>query len=438
MSSPHDQSPGREILDYIDPTLLLPCDSEVWLGALQDTEEQDLLGHFVLPAGQGLEARLELLESHVAAHARTTHLPRDLFDSRHFGNFFSPFNVNTFARIFCRKRHYQHTVIHWPTFSLEKAALPLLMVVALTGATYSFHSRNGPGHITAARSFYRLADSYVFHELRKCVQGGASTSNIAESIELCQAALLMYALDTLLAGDEGVQCAAMTERLPALISTMRKLRFVGCRHDPSEDWSLFLQREQIIRLVSWAYGADCLITMSFNTPPFFSLLEMTGDLPCDPLIWDSDPSALESLRPFQDTTSYCIKGLMSWLLDDNMQSNDILERVPLFHLHIMLCAIQPIIFNLHISLSLPSQSDRLLRALATWRHLWGNAIDKLPDDQRKWLGVAKHVPDIEYLSRRIIEVSISSHADSSQYLKRVPSHTAREVHEFIREFVSRT
>ncbi|KAF7528399.1 hypothetical protein G7054_g10176 [Neopestalotiopsis clavispora] len=329
--------PGDEMFDFIDPTLLLPCDSEAWLGALQDTEEQGLLGSFAFPAGQGLAARLELLESEIAAHAHTSPLPRSPFDSDAFHRFFTHSNVNTFATIFCRKRHYQHQVIHWPTFSLEKASLPLLMVVALTGATYSFHPGNGPEHITAARSFYRLADSYVFHELRRCVGGGTRPCDMAESIELCQAALLMYALDTLLAGDEGVQCSAMMERLPALISTMRKLKFIGCRHDPSEDWVLFLQREQIIRLVSWAYGSDCLVTMSFNTPPFLSLMEMTGDLPCHPVLWDSDPTTLDSLRSLRDTTSHCLKDLMSWLLDDDMQPSETLAGVPLFHLHIMLC-----------------------------------------------------------------------------------------------------
>jgi hypothetical protein len=64
-------------------------------------------------------------------------------------------------------------------------------------------------------------------------------------------------------------------------------------------------------------------------------------------------------------------------------------------------------------------------------------MEKIPDAHRKWLGVTKNVPDIEYLSRRIIEVSISSEASCSRYLQRIPSCGAREIHEFIRCFVSK-
>lgn len=65
-------------------------------------------------------------------------------------------------------------------------------------------------------------------------------------------------------------------------------------------------------------------------------------------------------------------------------------------------------------------------------------MDKIPTNHRKWLGVAKNVPDLEHLSRRIIEVAASPEAGSSRYLQRVPSYGSREIHEFIRDFVSKT
>lgn len=101
-------------------------------------------------------------------------------------------------------------------------------------------------------------------------------------------------------------------------------------------------------------------------------------------------------------------------------------------------AIQHVIFNHHVTLSLASQSEKLLNALETWRRLSNRAINKLSENHRKYLGVAKHISGIEYLCRRIIEVSVGPQAGSSRYLQRVPSYTALELHEFIKEFVPRS
>ena len=345
VTPPQAQALSDETLDYIDPTLLLPSDRQaclvpVNLGGLYNTEEQSLLGAFLSFRSQGdrLAARIELLESHVGAHARSSDRHRDSFETTAFRRFFSVSNVYTFATIFCRKRHYRYPVIHWPTFALEEASLPLLMVVSLTGATYSYRPGHGPEHVNDARKLYHLADSYVFHQLGICLNRLPSGIDIAEAIQLCQAALLMYALDALLAGDAAMQHTAMTERLPALISAMRRLNFIGCRHSPSEDWQLFLHREHIVRLVSWTFCADCLATLSCNNPPIFSMLEMTGDLPCDPALWDTDSVlGFELLRSSRQRPSHCLKDLMSRSLEDDWRVNINWESLPLFHLHVMLC-----------------------------------------------------------------------------------------------------
>jgi hypothetical protein len=88
-------------------------------------------------------------------------------------------------------------------------------------------------------------------------------------------------------------------------------------------------------------------------------------------------------------------------------------------------------------MSLVQQSGRLLAALDTWRHLWNDTIEKLAENERAWLGVARHVSDLERLTRRIIEVAAdeSQTSATSKYLQRIPSCGMREIHEFMREFV---
>lgn len=349
------QAPSDNTIVYIDPAMLLPFDDgqtdigSLELGGLYDTDEQDLLGAFLsqtLPSQEDrLAARLDLLGMDVTAHASSGHCSAGVsFDPSSFRRFFSVSHVQRFAMIFCRKRHYRYPIIHWPTFSLQEAPLPLLMVVALTGATYSYRPGHGPEHIIEARSLYHLADSYVFHQLRVFLDGmpSSSDSNLAEAIQLCQAALLMYGLDTLLANDSVMQRVAMTERLPALVSALRRLELVGYRHDASggEDWQLYIQREQVIRLVSWTFCVDCLATLSCNNPPIFSVMEMTGDLPCDPAVWDADSeSALDSVRSCVTghEGSQSLKVLIPRFLDGGCQEIGEWEKLPLSHLHIIMC-----------------------------------------------------------------------------------------------------
>lgn len=351
----HTQAPGETTIGCIDSMMLLPFDDgqtdigSLELGGLYDTEEQGLLGAFLSQAPpsqeERLAARLDLLELGVTAHASSGHCPTGVsFDPGAFRRFFSVSNVQSFATIFCRKQHYRYPIIHWPTFALEEATLPLLMVVALTGATYSYRPGYGPERIIEARNLYHLADSYVFQQLRTFLYRLPRTPRVdlAESIQLCQAALLMYGLDTLLSNDCVMQRIAMTERLPALVSALRRLDLVGYRHAASggENWQLFIQREQVVRLVIWTFCVDCLATLSCNNPPTFSMMEMSGNLPCDPAVWDADSEpAFELVRSslIGHGASQSLKELMPRFLDSDFRGDSELDSIPLFHLHIIMC-----------------------------------------------------------------------------------------------------
>lgn len=356
VTPPQTQAPER--FDYIDPALLFPSDAESCMmmpfevGGLGNAEEQNLLGALLTlepredQCSDRLSLRLDLLESQVADHCRLNNGPwLDVFA---FRRFFTVSNVREFAMIFCRKRHYQYPIIHWPTFALEEASLPLLMVIPLMGASYSY-----PGYerenIIQARKLYHVADSYVAHQLQSYLGRqlpAIQDQHLSEAVELCQAALLMYALDNLLASDLDLQRVAITERLPALISAMRRLGFVGYCHQPHESWEVFIQRERIIRLASWTFCTDCIATLSFNNPPIFSMLEMSGHLACDAALWDADSAlAFERLQSsqYRQDPAPSLKHLMSSFINANQESsvNPDLENLPRFHLHIALCGKSP-------------------------------------------------------------------------------------------------
>jgi hypothetical protein len=125
---------------------------------------------------------------------------------------------------------------------------------------------------------------------------------------------------------------------------------VSVKHEVDEDWQTFILREQAIRTVAWTFCADCLATLTCNKPPSFSIFEMTGDLPCDPRLWEADVDSLSELgRKSGQDTSYSLKDLMShWLNADWHTPIDSIE-FPVFYLHIMLCGMLSVHTNFTVS-----------------------------------------------------------------------------------------
>ncbi|TLS28030.1 hypothetical protein PpBr36_02020, partial [Pyricularia pennisetigena] len=357
--------------------------------------------------------------------------------------FFTVWNVQAFAIIFCRKRHYQYPLIHWPTFHLEEVSLPLLMVVALTGATYSYRPGHGLENIKEARKLYHVADGFVFERLETFLRDTdaplSSQANQVKGLQLCQASLLMYGLETLSISDSAIHRIAVTERLPAIVTALRRLQTGG----------FLCTREQVIRLATWAFAVDGLATLCCNNPPVFSMPEMSGSLPCNPALWDADSGhAFGLLRREYGAGSLSLKGVMSRLLHGASKNHDCeMESLIPFELHIVICGKLPPVINLscgpptllehllrrHVRqlcnqsssilkslLSLPRQSTTLLQALTKWKRLWERALGRTSPHCRKYLGMANNIPAIEQLSRRIVQIATRPQTGSSRYLERVP------------------
>jgi hypothetical protein len=342
-----------EVLDYLDPSILLLFDHEPYCtsGALEapcSEHGNNLVGDFVSTQSSKstLSTRLYLLEAELNRHTTSSFGGSVFFDQQHYRSFFSTSNVHRFITTFCRKRHYRYPVIYWPTFEAEKVSLALLLVASLTGAAYSFDKGVGAADAFEGRQFYKIADAYVFRKLENMMDGPMTGHSFTHSIELCQAALLMYGLDTLPTGDTSLQQTAVTMRLPMLVSALRRLDLVSVRHDLNEDWQTFVHREQVARVVAWTFCADCLATLTCNKPPSFSIFEMSGHLPCDPRVWEADPnSILELGRKSEQDTSYSLKDLMSHWLNDDWHTPINRIKFPVFYLHIMLCGMSLVHIN---------------------------------------------------------------------------------------------
>jgi hypothetical protein len=346
-----------EVLDYLDPSILLLFDHEPYstsgvLEAPYSEHGKKPFGDFVSTQSSKsvLPTRLDMLGAELKRHAASSFGGSLFFDQQHYRLFFSISNVHRFITTFCRKRHYRYPVIHWPTFEAEKVSLALLLVVSLTGAAYSFDKGVGAADVFAGRQFYKIADAYVFRMLENMMDGPLTGHSLTDSIELCQAALLMYGLNTLPTGGIALQQTAVTMRLPMIVSALRRLDLVNVRHGLDEDWQTSIWREQTIRIVAWTFCADCLATLTCNKPPSFSILEMSGDLPCDPRVWETDLNSFSEIaRKSEQVTSYSLKDLMSHWLNDDWHTPIDSIKFPVFYLHIMLCGISPIQITLNLA-----------------------------------------------------------------------------------------
>lgn len=188
-----------------------------------------------------------------------------------------------------RQYYHQWPIVHWPTFDPEQAALPLLLAIMLTGDTYSCRRNETSGYVSPTSAIQKIADKYIFSHIKKCTNMANPTTNPHEVLELCQAAFLMNCIHINM-NDISLRQRVITNRHPLLISALRRLGLTGTIHElsgPGLEWNAFIYRETCIRLVTWTFLIDSLLTVYFNHPPLMSLAEMSSSLPCNDDVWDA-------------------------------------------------------------------------------------------------------------------------------------------------------
>ncbi|TXC10779.1 hypothetical protein FocTR4_00007478 [Fusarium oxysporum f. sp. cubense] len=70
----------------------------------------------------------------------------------------------------------------------------------------------------------------------------------------------------------------------------------------------------------------------------------------------------------------------------------------------------------------------------SWDSLWADAYERIPKDERKWLGIGKHTPEVMALSRRTIELIESGEAKESAYLQDIAFYDMAVFHEFVQKY----
>lgn len=205
---------------------------------------------------------------------------RGFFTTSHFRNAFI---------IFFRRRYYHKPPIHWPTFDLDKIAPHLLLAVVLTGTAYLQYLDHSSQHFLTT-SLLELAEKYIFQELKRLADQDSSPLTSSHMLEICQAAVLMNSLEGSTNHIEARRRIA-SKRIPTLVAILRKCGVVGLKHQSGQmeiSWDEFIHRETCIRVVSWTFTNDSLMSLFCNHPPAMTVKEVTGDLPCTSELWEAD------------------------------------------------------------------------------------------------------------------------------------------------------
>lgn len=76
-------------------------------------------------------------------------------------------------------------------------------------------------------------------------------------------------------------------------------------------------------------------------------------------------------------------------------------------------------------------------ALDRWEPIWDRAIDRVPSNQQQWLGIVRYSREIAWLTRKIIETSITKESEHSSYLQKIGIYSPVSIHQFIQRCSSR-
>ncbi|KAK7222212.1 hypothetical protein V2G26_010215 [Clonostachys chloroleuca] len=432
------ESNTGEPMAFIDPALLLSNYIDPFLnnylkldGVYDDSGPGAPGSPAPIMPGDTLERRLDLLSHELETYSWRKPKLSGSFHRESFQSLFTGENVRGFVIAFSRKRHYQLPIIHWPTFDILKAPLPLLLSVAMMGAAYSHTPGVEPDPAVQARAFHSISAPYIFSKLQKQIDADSEFENLQE---YCQAALLMIGLGTWVK-DQEIRRTFICKYSPKLNRVIRDHHLAQVKHDDDESWPSFIRKELKIRLASWSFYIDCLATLATNHPPLMLLSEMRGQSPCSAKFWDAETEE-EFIKRNADVVSYshCLVDQMTELMSDDWTEPQhlISSQISPYHLHAMSCAFMPVIFDLHSSKFPASHSATLFRALDRWDLLWASAIKQMPENQHKWLGVARNSPGLIWLSRQILKVGQTDEAKKWRYFQRIPSYTTADVFEFVR------
>ncbi|KAF5004522.1 hypothetical protein FDECE_8989 [Fusarium decemcellulare] len=398
--------------------------------------ENDELDSYTSPSDD-LSERMDFLLLSLQSHVVSNALLSDDLNSLQLRGFFTADNFRKLIHALYSQRFHHLHIIHWPTFGPETISLPLLLAAGMAGAAFlqrASQDSNIPAVVLPSPGLLETAEDYVFEELGRWSISAEAPRSMDLGLELCQAALLMgTAVD--FDNDEKTCERMANHRIPILMAALRTHGLPFARQAMSEDsteWSRFIRNESWTRTITWAFFSDSLKTMFYNIPPIMTMQTLESF----DLLRRMEPLGLEPL-----SLSTVVEDLLGDEWDQKLVYLRDLLSVPNLHAVIMsnmsdTAALHLVIFNFQAVMMPTGCYPLLIRALDRWGMLWDFVQARVPQSEKKLLGVARHAHELAWLWRMIVEYSGGKTKCEVKYLKRNICYDTTDFSKFLQSIKS--
>lgn len=170
---------------------------------------------------------------------------RGSFDRPTAKEVLGPESIIRFAATYFHLSHHHIPIVHRPSFGLPETSTALLLAVALAGAL-----RSPPrDDALSVRALARLFEEYTFLRLADIMsthEASVGSLNDNDLLGTVQAAILVNNVQ-FMNNDVATRRRIRTQRLPALVATVRRLGLFAMRHSPDTDWAQHVQEQSCIR-----------------------------------------------------------------------------------------------------------------------------------------------------------------------------------------------
>ncbi|KAL3960175.1 hypothetical protein ACCO45_005292 [Purpureocillium lilacinum] len=194
---------------------------------------------------------------------------RGSFDRPTAKEVLGPESIIRFAATYFHLSHHHIPIVHRPSFGLPETSTTLLLAVALAGAL-----RSPPrDDALSVRALARLFEEYIFLRLADIMsthEASVGSLNDNDLLGTVQAAILVNNVQ-FMNNDVATRRRIRTQRLPALVATVRRLGLFAMRHSPDTDWAQHVQEQSCIRIAHWTAMADWHQSIMFHMPPLAAI-----------------------------------------------------------------------------------------------------------------------------------------------------------------------
>ncbi|RDW74798.1 hypothetical protein BP6252_05940 [Coleophoma cylindrospora] len=376
-------------------------------------------------------------------------MAQENFNLRLAESVFTVHNLRHFVWVYFHRCHRHIPIIHRPTFDYEKATLPLVLALFLSGSQCAVPSDSA----ISAREFYDVAEEYIFSHstFRGLLQNGDNATNHNDEIEVFQAALLIQILQNS-RNDTKTRRWIRLKRHPCLVNAMRLSGLFGAKRRllpgdiSGSNWHDFISDElrtdllvnEQYRIATWTYVMDSNFAVFFNNPPQVAISEMTGDFSCPEIVFEAETASEFGLLASSLPTGpqpYSPSYLVSLFFQESQLGLQayLCERLTAIHLLVIICALQSITMTSKTSFLAQATAESIFSATDQWKELWDTATERDGREHLLQVGFARHAVEFCWLTRALAKIGKLGDP-TSRYMQIEPTDSIKHLHEFIRKY----